>query len=83
KSPFSLKITMKQLADGRQNTLEECFATDLVLAKNFLKHNDFFEGVRSVLIDRDQSPNYKYRNVSDVTDEAVDRFFQPSESVRF
>ncbi|MBZ5213953.1 Short-chain-enoyl-CoA hydratase [Bacillus paralicheniformis] len=83
KAPFSLKITLKQLADGRQKTLEECFATDLVLAKNFLKHDDFFEGVRSVLIDRDQSPNYKYRHVSDVTDEAVDRFFQPSESVRF
>ncbi|MDI5789017.1 enoyl-CoA hydratase/isomerase family protein [Bacillus licheniformis] len=42
-----------------------------------MKHNDFFEGVRSVLIDRDQSPNYKYRNVSDVTDEAVDRFSNP------
>ncbi|WOH93155.1 enoyl-CoA hydratase/isomerase family protein [Bacillus paralicheniformis] len=51
--------------------------------EELLKHDDFFEGVRSVLIDRDQSPNYKYRHVSDVTYEAVDRFFQPSESVRF
>ncbi|GED02270.1 enoyl-CoA hydratase/isomerase family protein [Bacillus atrophaeus] len=83
KSPFSLKITLKQLIDGKHKTLEECFATDLVLAKNFLKHNDFFEGVRSVLIDRDQSPNYEYQHVSDVTDEAVNQFFQPSESAQF
>ncbi|MCY8522356.1 enoyl-CoA hydratase/isomerase family protein, partial [Bacillus atrophaeus] len=69
--------------DGKHKTLEECFATDLVLAKNFLKHNDFFEGVRSVLIDRDQSPNYEYQHVSDVTDEAVNQFFQPSESAQF
>ncbi|MGN9865272.1 enoyl-CoA hydratase/isomerase family protein [Bacillus swezeyi] len=82
KSPFSLKITLKQLAGGKQKTIEECFATDLMLAKNFLQHQDFFEGVRSVLIDRDQSPNYEYQHVSDVTDEVVNRFFHPSESAR-
>ncbi|MED1741204.1 enoyl-CoA hydratase/isomerase family protein [Bacillus swezeyi] len=82
KSPFSLKITLKQLAGGKQKTMEKCFATDLMLAKNFLKHHDFFEGVRSVLIDRDQSPNYEYQHVSDVTDEVVNQFFHPSESAR-
>ncbi|MCY8607107.1 enoyl-CoA hydratase/isomerase family protein, partial [Bacillus sonorensis] len=68
--------------DGKQKTMEECFATDLLLAKNFLRHKDFFEGVRSVLIDRDQSPNYEYQHVSDVTDDEVNQFFQPSETVR-
>ncbi|ASB89039.1 enoyl-CoA hydratase/isomerase family protein [Bacillus sonorensis] len=82
KSPFSLKVALKQLVDGKQKTMEECFATDLLLAKNFLRHKDFFEGVRSVLIDRDQSPNYEYQHVSDVTDDEVNQFFQPSENVR-
>ncbi|ATH91877.1 3-hydroxyisobutyryl-CoA hydrolase [Bacillus glycinifermentans] len=83
KSPFSLKIALKQLAGGKQKTLEECFATDLLLAKNFLRHSDFYEGVRSVLIDRDQSPDYEYKRVSDVSDEAVYKFFKPSESANF
>ncbi|MDA7027948.1 enoyl-CoA hydratase/isomerase family protein [Bacillus sp. CLL-7-23] len=78
KSPFSLKIALKQLADGKQKTIEECFAKDLLLAKNFLRHRDFYEGVRSVLIDRDQSPNYEYRHVSDVSNDAVNQFFQHS-----
>lgn len=77
KSPFSLKITLKQLNDGKEKTLKECFATDLMLAKNFLKHGDFYEGVRSILIDRDQSPNYEYKHVSDVTDDIVNKFFKP------
>jgi len=76
KSPFSLKITLKQLIDGKFKTMEECFATDLMLAKNFLKHRDFYEGVRSVVIDRDYSPNYEYQHISDVTDEVVDSFFK-------
>ncbi|WP_110926731.1 enoyl-CoA hydratase/isomerase family protein [Bacillus massiliglaciei] len=82
KSPFSLKVTLKQLADGKHKTMQECFAVDLLLARNFLRHPDFYEGVRSVLIDRDQSPNYMYQNLSDVTDEAVHQFFDPAASVR-
>ncbi|MEH6977289.1 enoyl-CoA hydratase/isomerase family protein, partial [Bacillus pseudomycoides] len=75
KSPFSLKITLKQLIDGKEKSIEECFATDLVLAKNFMRHEDFFEGVRSVVVDKDQNPKYKYKQLSDVSDEDVNRFF--------
>lgn len=75
KSPFSLKVTLKQFIDGEGKSLEECFATDLILAKNFLKHADFFEGIRSVVIDKDQNPQYKYKQFSDVTEEKVSAFF--------
>ena len=33
KSPISLKVTLKQFIDGQDKSVEECFATDLVLAK--------------------------------------------------
>ncbi|WP_285768498.1 enoyl-CoA hydratase/isomerase family protein [Peribacillus sp. SI8-4] len=82
KSPFSLKITLKQLIDGKHKTLKECFATDLLLAKNFLKHEDFYEGVRSILIDRDQSPKYDYKHLSEVTVDMVDDFFKPTSSYK-
>ncbi|EVT99268.1 3-hydroxyisobutyryl-CoA hydrolase, partial [Bacillus anthracis] len=75
KSPISLKVTLKQFIDGHDKSVEECFATDLVLAKNFMRHEDFFEGVRSVVVDKDQNPNYKYKQLSDVAEEDVNRFF--------
>lgn len=75
KSPISLKVTLKQFIDGHDKSVEECFATDLVLAKNFMRHEDFFEGVRSVVVDKDQNPNYKYKQLSDVSEEDVNRFF--------
>ncbi|KOS60494.1 enoyl-CoA hydratase/isomerase family protein [Lysinibacillus sp. FJAT-14222] len=78
KSPSSLKITLKQLTDGKEKTLEECFATDLLLAKKFLRHDDFFEGVRSVVIDKDRNPQYIYKTVVDFTDEDIKKFFQDS-----
>lgn len=81
KSPFSLKITLKQLKDGKRKAIKECFETDLLLAKNFLKHADFYEGVRSVLIDRDHLPNYEYKHISEVSDDIVNEFFNFQEDV--
>lgn len=75
KSPISLKVTLKQLIDGEEKTLESCFQTDLILAKNFMKHDDFYEGVRSVLIDKDQNPSYQYSKTTDVSSSIVDSFF--------
>lgn len=77
KSPFSLKITLKQLIDGENKTIEECLATDLTLATNFMKHHDFFEGVRTVLIDKGQTPQYRYKKFADVSEKVVNDFFKP------
>ncbi|WP_342503777.1 enoyl-CoA hydratase/isomerase family protein [Lysinibacillus sp. FSL L8-0126] len=76
KSPSSLKITLKQLIDAQHKTVEECFATDLILAKNFLNHEDFYEGVRSVVIDKDRNPRYIYQTFADFTDDILEKFFQ-------
>ena len=77
KSPVSLKVTLKQLIDGEQKTLEACLMTDLILAKNFMKHPDFFEGVRSVVIDKDHTPNYQYETLASVSNQLVQEFFPP------
>lgn len=75
KSPVSLKVTLKQVMDGENKSLADCLATDLILAKNFMKHPDFFEGVRSVIIDKDLQPKYEYASLESVPTELVNRFF--------
>ncbi|WP_373893261.1 enoyl-CoA hydratase/isomerase family protein [Virgibacillus natechei] len=77
KSPVSLKVTLEQLMRGEEKTLEECLQTDFILAKNFIRHDDFFEGVRSVLIDKEKNQQYKYKQLADVSRELVDEFFKP------
>lgn len=75
KSPLSLKVSLKQLRDGKVKTVRECFETDYVLALNFLKHRDFYEGIRSVLIDKDRNPQYQYKKLEDVSEQFVKSFF--------
>lgn len=76
KSPVSLKVTLKQLIDSEQKSLEACLMTDLILANNFMKHPDFFEGVRSVVIDKDLKPNYQYETLDAVSSQFVHSFFK-------
>ncbi|MEI3613622.1 enoyl-CoA hydratase/isomerase family protein [Pseudogracilibacillus sp. SO30301A] len=76
KSPTSVKVTLQQLIRGEGESLKTCLATDKIIAKRFLSHDDFYEGVRSVIIDKDQNPQYQYHKLSDVTDQLVESFFQ-------
>ncbi|HLS61446.1 MAG TPA: enoyl-CoA hydratase/isomerase family protein [Virgibacillus sp.] len=76
KSPASVKITLKQLIDGEHQSFKKCLNMDLIIAKNFLRHDDFFEGVRAVLIDKDRNPQYKYKTLADVSNELVASFFK-------
>lgn len=76
KSPLSLKVTLKQLMEGKGKSFAACLETDLVLANNFMDNPDFFEGVRSVLIDKDHTPNYQYKALRDVSDTLVNQFFE-------
>jgi enoyl-CoA hydratase/carnithine racemase len=75
KSPTSLKVTLRQLQEGRRKSLQECFDMEMNLAMNFMKCHDFYEGVRSVLVDKDRSPKWSPASLEEVTDEQVAAFF--------
>lgn len=74
-SPLSLKVTLEMLIRSVNKTFAECLQNDLKIATSFLKHPDFYEGVRSVIIDKDHSPHYTYNTVEDVPNEIVESFF--------
>jgi len=76
KSPISLKVTLEQLIKGKDLSLIDSLKMEFALSMNFMKNPDFYEGVRSVLVDKDRSPNWKYARLEDVTEELVQSFFE-------
>lgn len=77
-APSSLKICHKELTLGKSLSLEECLKMEYRIAtRQFNPNGDFYEGVRSLLIDRDNKPQWKHKALHDVKAEFVDGFFKP------
>lgn len=75
-SPTSARVIFEQLRRSRGLTLEECFAMELALSQQFLRHPDLVEGIRALLIDKDMTPRWSKARTADVSDELVDTHFR-------
>lgn len=76
-SPASLKITLRQLQLGKTMSLRECLQMEFRLAAHCCIDSDFKEGVRALLIDKDQQPKWKHDTIEKVTQSYVNKFFAP------
>ncbi|XP_066141052.1 3-hydroxyisobutyryl-CoA hydrolase, mitochondrial-like [Euwallacea fornicatus] len=75
-SPTSLKITLKELELGKEMNLLDCLKMEYRLAIKCVDGHDFKEGVRALLIDKDQNPKWKPGSLKEVTSDLVDWHFQ-------
>lgn len=76
-SPSSLKITFRQLTLGRGMSVEAALALEYRLTQHVLAGDDFFEGIRATLVDKDNAPRWRPDKLADVTEKAVDGYFGP------
>ena len=76
KSPISLKVTLFQLQEGKLKSLKECLEMEMNLAMNFMKSHDFYEGIRSVLVDKVHNPKWNPKSFNAITDDQITSFFQ-------
>lgn len=59
RSPTSVHVAFKQMQLGRTWSIAETFQREHQMAAKFMRHGDFTEGVRALLIDRDEMPQWK------------------------
>jgi enoyl-CoA hydratase len=77
KSPTSLKITLRQLVLGQGFEIEDALALEYRLTQHVMAGHDFYEGVRAVVIDKDQKPRWRPATLAEVTDAMVDSYVAP------
>ncbi|KAJ7345534.1 hypothetical protein JRQ81_001484 [Phrynocephalus forsythii] len=75
-SPTSLKMTFRQLTEGASLSLQDVLIMEYRLSQACMRGHDFYEGVRAVLIDKDQSPKWEPATLEEVTDEFLDSCFK-------
>lgn len=77
RSPTSLKITHRHVRQARDLDLRETLMQDFRLACRCLEGQDLYEGVRAVLIDRDQAAKWSPARLQDVSEAMVKAYFAP------
>lgn len=75
KSPTSLKIALKSLRAGEKIDFEECMKMEFRMVNKVMSDHDFYEGVRALIIDKDNEPKWNPKNIEDVKDDFVNEFF--------
>ncbi|WP_133127182.1 enoyl-CoA hydratase/isomerase family protein [Legionella nagasakiensis] len=75
KSPLSLKVTYAQLKKAMGMTMADCIKMDYRLVRHFMRGEDFYEGVRALLVDKDKSPHWQPQTLAEVNDRMVEQYF--------
>lgn len=78
KSPTSMKVSARLLAEGlKAKSFAEEMVTEYRVACRVGTSAEFREGVRAVIVDKDNAPNWNPSDLAGVTDAAIDAIFAP------
>ena len=78
KSPLALAVTLESLRRASAfESLEDALETEFVVSMNALTADDFAEGIRAQLVDKDRNPAWSHASLDAVTAAEVDAFFVP------
>lgn len=76
RSPLAMAVTLEMLRRGRRLPLEQCFALELHLDRQWFEHGDLIEGVRALIIDKDKAPRWNPPSLDELEAAHVERFFR-------
>jgi enoyl-CoA hydratase len=78
KSPQSLKVTLRQLRLGATlSSFAENMAMEYRLGGRVVRTHDFQEGVRAVVVDKDNMPNWSPADLAAIDEADLDALFAP------
>lgn len=77
KSPTSVAIAHEQMRRGKDLDFAEAMRTEFRVVSRIAHGHDFYEGVRAVVIDKDQAPRWQPDRLEAVEPAAIAAYFAP------
>jgi enoyl-CoA hydratase len=77
RSPTSLAIALKQMQVGAKVDFDEALRIEFRLASKIFSGHDFYEGVRTTLVDKDHAPRWKPADIDAIDAADIDAHFAP------
>jgi len=76
RSPLMMCVTFTLLKCGAELDVADCLRLERTLVRRAFEGGEILEGVRALVIDKDNAPRWNPARVEDVTPEMVARFFE-------
>jgi enoyl-CoA hydratase len=77
KAPTSMKVALAQVRRGKAWSFEECMRTEFRIVSRFVNDRNFYEGIRAVIVDKDNRPHWQPPALEGVDRAEVERHFAP------
>ncbi|MBQ1500128.1 MAG: enoyl-CoA hydratase/isomerase family protein [Sphingomonas sp.] len=78
KSPQSMKVSLRLVREGRsRDGFAGEMAQEFAIGGRVAQSHDFIEGVRALIVDKDNAPRWSPATLEGVSDAAVDAIFAP------
>jgi enoyl-CoA hydratase len=78
KSPQTMKVSLRLLLEGAtMPTFEDEMRQEYAVGAHIVQRHDFLEGVRAVIVEKDNAPNWDPATPEGVTDHVLDQIFAP------
>lgn len=78
KSPQTMKVALRLLAEGAEmKSFADEMAQEYAVGSRVVMRHDFIEGVRAVIIDKDNAPRWNPATPEGVSDALIDEIFAP------
>jgi hypothetical protein len=77
RSPLMMCVTFELLKRGAALDVADCLRLERNLVRRTFEHGEVLEGVRALVIDKDNAPRWNPPALADVTDDMVARLFEP------
>ena len=77
KSPTSQAIAFRQMQIGGSLTFEDAMEVEFRIVSRICRGVDFYEGVRAVIVDKDNRPNWRPAVPAEVNQQDIDAYFAP------
>jgi enoyl-CoA hydratase/carnithine racemase len=78
RSPLMMCVTRELLARGAALDVADCLRMERNLVRRNFEQGEVLEGVRALVIDKDNAPKWNPATLEEVTPEMVERFFEPA-----
>lgn len=78
KSPQTMKVSLRLLRDGKgMASFADEMRQEYAVGARVVQRHDFLEGVRAVIVDKDNAPKWEPATPEGVSDHVIDQIFAP------